>query len=84
MAEAGPQVPDIPAPPASQAQQQSAQQVQHMPHLNWSHFKQEFSGKPEDSEAHLLRTNDWINTHNFQEGIKIQRFSNISRSQIVV
>ena len=31
--------------------------------LNWSHFKPDFSGKPEeDTEAHLLRTNDWMNT----------------------
>ena len=30
-----------------------------MPQLNWSHFKPEFTGKPdEDVEAHLLRTND--------------------------
>ena len=44
-------------------------------HLNWSHFKPEFSGKPEeDAEAHLLRTNDWMNTHQFQEGVKVQRF----------
>ena len=35
-------------------------------HLNWSYFKPEFTGKPdEDAEAHLLRTNDWMNTHNF-------------------
>ena len=39
-------------------------------HMNWSHFKPEFSGKPdEDVEAHLLRTNDWmtflnLNIHN--------------------
>ena len=46
-----------------------------MPHFNWSHFKPEFSGKPEeDAKAHLLRTNDWMNTHQFQEGIKVQRF----------
>ena len=75
MAEAGPQAPDIPAPPAPQAQQQPAQQAQQMPHLNWSHFKPEFSGKPdEDAEAHLHRTNDWMNTHQFQEGIMVQRF----------
>ena len=41
----------------------------HMAHphkLNWSYFKAEFSGKPEeDAEAHLLRTNDWMETHNF-------------------
>ena len=33
-----------------------------------------FSGKPEDAEAHLLRTNDWMDTHQFQEGDKVQRF----------
>ena len=44
-------------------------------HLNWSHFKPEFSGKPdEDAEAHLLCTNDWMNTHHFVEGVKVQRF----------
>ena len=42
--------------------------------LNWSHFKQEFAGKPEDAEAHLLRTTDWMDTHQFQEGVKAQRF----------
>ena len=32
-----------------------------MPQLNWSHFKPEFAGEPdEDVEAHLLRTNDWM------------------------
>ena len=39
----------------------------HQQQLNWSYFKPEFAGKPEeDAEAHLLRTNDWIDTHNFQ------------------
>ena len=66
MVEAGPQAPDIPAPlphpaqPALQAPQQPAQlapqpgqQGQQMVYLNWSHFKPEFSGKPEeDAEAH--------------------------------
>ena len=43
--------------------------------MNWSHFKPEFAGKPnEDAEAHLLRTNDWMDTHAFQEGVKVQRF----------
>ena len=33
------------------------------------------SGKSEeDAEAHLLRTNDWMNTHQFQEGVELQRF----------
>ena len=46
-----------------------------MPHSNWSHFKPIFSGQPEeDSEAHLLRTNDWMNTHQSVKGIKVQRF----------
>ena len=43
--------------------------------MNWSHFKQEFSGKPdEDVEVHLLRTNDWMTTHDFPEAVKVQRF----------
>ena len=49
--------------------------MQQQPHLNWSCFKPEFSGKPEeDAEAHLLRTSDWMNTHHFQKGIKVQGF----------
>ena len=57
--------------------QQPAQptQEQQIVHLNWSHFKPEFSEKPEeDAEAHLLTTNDWMNTHHFWEAIKVQRF----------
>ena len=47
-----------------------------MPQLNWSYFKPEFSWKPEENaEAHLLTTNDWIETHNFPEVAKVQRFS---------
>ena len=61
-----PIAPDQPVP---------AQPIQHMPHLNWSHFKPEFAGKPEaDAEAHLLRMNDWMDTHAFPEGVNIQRF----------
>ena len=75
MAETGLQTPDIPVPPAPQTQQQPTQQVQQIPHLNWSYFKPGFSGKPEeDAEAHLLRTKNWMNTHQFQKGIKVQRF----------
>ena len=52
---------------------QPAQQV-HM-HMNWSHFKPEYSGKPEeDVEAHLLRTDDWMNTHDFPDAVKVQWF----------
>ena len=43
--------------------------------LNWSHFRPEFSGKPkEDAEAHLLRTEDWMTTHDFPEDQKVGRF----------
>ena len=41
-------------------------------HMNWSHFKPEFSGKPEeDVEVHLLQTNDWMTTHDFPEAVKV-------------
>ena len=41
-----------------------------------SNFKPEFSGKPdEDAEVHLLHSNDWMNTHCFVDGVKVQRFS---------
>ena len=43
--------------------------------VNWSNFKPEFTGKPEeDAEVHLLCTNDWMWTHNFEENVKVQRF----------
>ena len=43
--------------------------------LNWSHFRPEFSGTPnEDVKAHLLRTEDWMTTHNFPEDQKVGRF----------
>ena len=43
--------------------------------LNWSHFRPKFSGKPEeDAEAHLLRTEDWMTTHDFPEDQKVRRF----------
>ena len=59
-----------------EGQQAPAQQVVQQPlHMNWSHLKLEFSGKPdEDVEAHLLRTNDWMTTHDFPEAVKVQRF----------
>ena len=64
MADTGQQAPAVPAPQALQAPQQPAQQAPHIPYLNWSHFKPEFSGKPEeDAEAHLLRMKDWMDTH---------------------
>ena len=42
--------------------------------VNWNNFKPEFAGKPEeDAETHL-HTNDWMQTHNFKENVKVQRF----------
>ena len=82
--------PPVPAQAGQQAQQQQQQQVhlsppayapaaqqpgQQVVHLNWSYFKPEFSGNPdEDAEAHLLHTNDWMNAHHFIEGVKVQQF----------
>ena len=78
MAEAGLQAPDIPAPPSPTAPQQPAQptqQAQQLVHLHWSHFKPEFSGKPEeDAEAHLLRTNNWMNMHHAGKESKFKDF----------
>ena len=60
-------------PPPIPQQPQPGQQVQM--HMNWSHFKPEFSDKPEeDVEAHLLRTNNWMTTHDFPDGVKVQGF----------
>ena len=70
----GPMVPQAPqAPQAPQVPQ--APQGQPCVHLNWSNFKPEFSGKPdEDAETHLVHTNYWMNVHHFNEGVKGQRF----------
>ena len=44
-------------------------------HINWSNFKPEFLGKPEeDAEAHLLHSNDWMNAHCFNDDVKVQEF----------
>ena len=42
--------------------------------INWSNFKPEFSGKPEDAKAHLLHSNDWMEAHCFNKDIRVQRF----------
>ena len=56
--------PPPPQPAPQPVLSQPGQQV-HMC-MNWSNFKPEYSGKPEeDVEDHLLRTNDWMNTHDF-------------------
>ena len=85
MADGGPPVPQMPpiiplvVPPAPPVQLPSspAQPIQpaSLPQLNWSHFKPEYASKPdEDAEAHLLRTNDWMDSHAFSKGVKVQRF----------
>ena len=63
----------LPAPPAQPLVPRA--QPGTLLQLNWSHFKPEFAGKlDEDAEAHLLRLNDWMDTHAFQEGVKVQMF----------
>ena len=53
----------------------AAPQIVHQPALNLSHFKPTFSGRPEEYvEGHLHYTNDWMEIHNDQEGVKVQRF----------
>ena len=50
------------------------QTIPHILPINWPHFKPKISGKPDaDAEAHFLRTNDWMDTHRFQEDDKVQR-----------
>ena len=55
-------------------------------HINWSNFKPEFSGKPEeDAEAHLLHSNDWMNAHHFNNLMSSKILSYTARrSKIVV
>ena len=66
-----------PAPPIQPAvppAQPSAPPVQPglVPQLNWSIFKLEYAGKPDkDAEVHLTRTNNWMDTHTFPEGVKV-------------
>ena len=68
-----PAVPQVPQQPA--VPQASPQPAPQMVHLNWSNFKPEFSGKPdEDAEATLLHTNDRMNAHHFNEGVRVKRF----------
>ena len=58
----------------AQPHHQDAVRQRHI-HLNWSNFKPEFSGKPEeDAETHLLCSNDWMEAHHFYAGIRVQRF----------
>ena len=66
-------------PPNPQANLPNPMQPQNppsqVPQLNWSYFKPEFLAKPEENVvAHLLRTNDWMETHNFPDDAKVERF----------
>ena len=70
------QPPVTPAQPAVPSVQPNVPPAQPgiMPQLNWSHFKPELIGKPdEDAEAHFIRTNDWMDTHVFSEDCKVQK-----------
>ena len=67
------QPPNLPANPPNLMQPQNP--PPQVPQVNWSSFQPEFSGKPEeDAVVHLLRTNDWMETHNFPDNAKVQRF----------
>ena len=67
-------LPDQPNQPANPPQNLLAQMANPQ-QLNLSYFKPKFSGKPdEDAEAHLLRTNDWMESHNFPANQKVRRF----------
>ena len=66
-----PNQPNQPNQPQNNIPDQMASQQQ----LNCSYFKPEFAGKmEEDVEAHLLRTNDWMDTHNFPNDQKVRSF----------
>ena len=66
--------PNQPNQPPNQVQNLPATMA-HLQQLNWSPSKPEFSGKPEeDAEEHLLRTSDWMETHNFPDDQKVRRF----------
>ena len=70
-------IPNQPAPnqPALMQPAPAAPQIIHQQVLNCSHFKPEFTGRPEENvEALLLCTNNWMITHNFPNDVKVQRF----------
>ena len=74
-APANPASPTVSVPNLQPVPDQPAPQIIQQQMLNWSHFKPEFAGRPEeDAEAYLLCTNDWMVIHNLQEDVKVQRF----------
>ena len=65
----------VPNQPAPMQPALAAPQIIHQQELNWSHFKPEFAGRPdEDVEKHLPHTNDWMLTHNFPNDVNVHRF----------
>ena len=71
-----PQSPQAPLiPNAPQAPEASHVPTPHVPLLNWSHFKPEYSRKSDKyAEAHLLRTNDWMDYTNFRTMLRYKDF----------
>ena len=66
--------PDPPANPPNPIQPQNP--PFQVPQFNWLYYKPEFSGKPqEDTIAHLMRTNDWMETMTFH---RKQRYKNFA------
>ena len=70
-----PNPPNPPTPPPNPQDPMNLPDPPQPHQLNWSYFKPEFSGKTEeDATAHLLKTNHWMETHNFLEDTKVRRF----------
>ena len=76
-AQIGRNVPMQPSQPASQ-QPGPVGPVVPAPQVfyqNWIGKKPEFSVKPEeDAESHLLSTRDWMEAHNFPDGVRVRHF----------
>ena len=70
-----PNPPNPPTPPPNPQDPMNLPNPPQPQQLNWSYFKPEFSGKAEeDATAHLSKTNDWMETHNFLDDTKVRRF----------
>ena len=70
-----PNPPNPPSPPPNPQNPMNPPNPTQPQQLNWSYFKPEFSGKTEeDSMAHLLKNNDWMETHSFPDDTKVRRF----------
>ena len=70
-----PDPPGQPTPPPNPHDPMNLPNPPQPQQLNWSYFKPEFSGKEEeDAMAHLLKTNDWMERHNFPDDTKVRRF----------